>query len=123
EGSAIVPIEPDIISDAIAFGSIQVPRSGQPIIMGPDRQTTGGYPKIGTVITPDLRLLAQALPGDSLRLQAITIDEAQQQVAGYAAGLKKLQQLVDNKIRGQNLRVQIGEYEYYSFVEEVSEFR
>ncbi len=123
EGSAIVPIEPDIISDAIAFGSIQVPRSGQPIIMGPDRQTTGGYPKIGTVITPDLRLLAQALPGDSLRVQAITIDEAQQQVAGYAAGLKKLQQLVDNKIRGQNLRVQIREYEYYSFVEEVSEFR
>lgn len=53
----------DIISDGIVFGSIQIPRTGNPIIMLADRQTTGGYAKIATVISVDLPLLAQARPG------------------------------------------------------------
>ena len=68
---------PDIISDATAFGSIQVPGSGQPIILMADRQTIGGYVKIATVATVDLPLIAQALPGYKVRFQAIGIEEAQ----------------------------------------------
>ena len=53
----------DIVSDAIATGSIQVPGSGQPIVLLADHQTTGGYPKIATVISADLpRLSAGAVP-------------------------------------------------------------
>ena len=68
---------PDIISDATAFGSIQVPGSGQPIILMADRQTIGGYVKIATVATVDLPLIAQALPGYKVRFQAIKMEEAQ----------------------------------------------
>lgn len=56
----------DIISDGIVFGSVQVPRSGQPIILMADRQTTGGYAKIATVIEADIPHLAQARPGDTV---------------------------------------------------------
>jgi biotin-dependent carboxylase-like uncharacterized protein len=68
---------PDIISDGTAFGSIQVPGSGRPIILMADRQTTGGYVKIATVITCDLPLIGQALPGYAVRFQAVTVQEAQ----------------------------------------------
>lgn len=67
----------DIISDAIPFGGIQVPASGEPIILMAERQTTGGYPRIGTVISVELPLLAQAMPGTALRFEEIEIDEAQ----------------------------------------------
>jgi antagonist of KipI len=54
----------DILSEATPVGSVQVPRSGQPILLMADRQTTGGYPKIATVITADLPLAGQLAPGD-----------------------------------------------------------
>lgn len=59
----------DIISDGIVFGSIQVTSAGQPIILMADRQTTGGYAKIATVITEDLPLLAQARPGNTVHFK------------------------------------------------------
>ena len=68
KGQAVEHIEsPDILSDAIPFGAIQIPGDGQPIIMMADRQTTGGYTKIGTVVSTDLPVLAQARPGDFIR--------------------------------------------------------
>lgn len=66
----------NIISDAIAAGSIQVPGGGQPIILLADRQTTGGYPKIATVISADLPVLGQARPGDILRFEAVGLEAA-----------------------------------------------
>jgi antagonist of KipI len=54
----------DILSDATPVGSLQVPASGLPILLMADRQTTGGYPKIATVITADLPLAGQLAPGD-----------------------------------------------------------
>jgi allophanate hydrolase subunit 2 len=66
----------NIVSDAIAPGSIQVPGGGQPIILLADRQTTGGYPKIATVISADLPALGQMRPGDRMRFEAVTLDEA-----------------------------------------------
>lgn len=67
----------DIISDGISLGSIQVPSSGEPIIMMSDRQTTGGYGKIATVITADIPLLAQAKMNDTIDFNVISIKEAQ----------------------------------------------
>ena len=67
----------DIISDGIAFGAIQVPSSGQPIIMLCDRQTTGGYTKIANVISADFRILAQLKTGDKVRFQRVSVQEAQ----------------------------------------------
>ncbi|MGI6093572.1 MAG: biotin-dependent carboxyltransferase [Veillonellaceae bacterium] len=66
----------DIISDGISLGSIQVPGHGMPIVMLADRQTTGGYTKIATVISSDIPILAQAKPGDKLRFSEITVGEA-----------------------------------------------
>jgi antagonist of KipI len=59
----------DIISDATPIGSIQVPGSGQPVLLMADRQTTGGYAKLATVITADISVAAQAAPGDLLRFE------------------------------------------------------
>lgn len=68
----------DIISDGIVMGAIQVPSNGKPIALMADRQTTGGYTKIATVATADLPLLGQARPGDQVRFQKITVQEAQE---------------------------------------------
>lgn len=68
----------NIISDGIACGSIQVPTNGQPIIMLSDRQTVGGYTKIGTVITVDLAKLAQAKPGMHVRFAEVSLELAQE---------------------------------------------
>lgn len=67
----------DIISDAIPPGGIQVPASGEPIILMAERQTTGGYPRIATVVSVDLPVLAQAMPGSVIRFKEISIEEAQ----------------------------------------------
>ena len=66
----------DIVSDGITFGSVQVTASGNPIIMMADHQTTGGYAKIATVISADLPILAQMMPGDHIRFEAVSLKEA-----------------------------------------------
>ncbi len=66
----------DIVSDGIAMGAIQVPGDGQPFVLMADRQPTGGYPKIGTVIRADLPRLAQMRGGQEVRFQAVTVDVA-----------------------------------------------
>jgi biotin-dependent carboxylase-like uncharacterized protein len=85
----------DIVSDAIATGAIQVPGSGQPILLLADHQTTGGYPKIATVISADLPAVGRRRPGDAIRFAAVTIDEAEQlaraeeqQLAGLMASFE-----------------------------------
>ena len=66
----------DIVSDGVAMGAIQVPGDGLPIVLMADRQSTGGYPKIATVIGPDLGRLAQAQGGATLSFRAVTIADA-----------------------------------------------
>jgi antagonist of KipI len=66
----------DILSDATPLGSIQVPASGQPILLMADRQTTGGYPKIGVVIGADIPLAGQLAPGDWVEFAPCTRDAA-----------------------------------------------
>ena len=67
----------DIISDGIAYGAIQVPSHGKPIVLLSDRQTTGGYPKIGAVIYADIPKLVQRKTDHKIRFEAVTIEEAQ----------------------------------------------
>lgn len=69
------PIE--MLSEAVAFGTVQLPPGGTPIILMADRQTTGGYPRIGEVATVDLPLVAQLKPGDHLRFRPISLQDAQ----------------------------------------------
>ena len=66
----------DIISDATPLGSVQVPASGQPVLLMADRQTTGGYAKIATVISADIGIAGQAAPGDPLLFERCTHAEA-----------------------------------------------
>jgi len=67
----------NIVSDGIATGAIQVPGSGQPILLLADHQTTGGYPKIATVISTDLPLLGRRRPGDRIHFVAVDVAEAE----------------------------------------------
>ena len=77
EGPVIEHVSgPDIVSDGIPLGAIQVPGDGRPIVLLTDRGTTGGYTKIATVISTDIGILAQALPGDTITFQAIAIEDA-----------------------------------------------
>jgi biotin-dependent carboxylase-like uncharacterized protein len=66
----------DITSDAIAPGSIQVPGTGKPIILLADRQTTGGYPKLATVISADLPALGRLPIGAKVAFEPVSIEEA-----------------------------------------------
>ena len=78
EGATLELSQPiEILSEAVAFGTIQLPPGGNPIVLMADRQTTGGYPRIGEVATVDLPLVAQLKPGDRLRFRPISLDEAQ----------------------------------------------
>lgn len=95
DGPVIQHVESgDIISDGISFGAIQVPAAGKPIIMLCDRQTTGGYTKIATVISADFRLLAQLKAGDKLRFQRVTIQHAQDALLTQRAALRALRSSV-----------------------------
>jgi biotin-dependent carboxylase-like uncharacterized protein len=83
----------NIVSDGTMNGSIQVPGNGQPIVLMPDRGTTGGYPKIATVISGDFGRFAQISPGRGFRFKAVSMAEAQAEAkkfAGLIAGLPAL---------------------------------
>jgi allophanate hydrolase subunit 2 len=71
-------------------GSIQIPGNGKPIVLMPDRATTGGYPKIATVISADLGRFAQIPAGTGFRFKAISIMEAQDAARKFAQLLHSL---------------------------------
>jgi antagonist of KipI len=66
----------DVISDATPSGALQVPASGQPILLMADRQTTGGYPKIASVISADISVAGQLGPGDTITFVECSTQEA-----------------------------------------------
>jgi biotin-dependent carboxylase-like uncharacterized protein len=75
----------NIVSDGVPHGAIQVPGDGQPIILLADRQTTGGYPKIATVISVDLPGLGRVGPGAVLRFKALSVAAAEDVARAAAA--------------------------------------
>lgn len=80
----------NIVSDGTVNGSIQVPGNGAPIVLMPDRGTSGGYPKIATVISADLGRLAQIPPGTGFRFSMISVAQAQAQARQFALFLRGL---------------------------------
>jgi biotin-dependent carboxylase-like uncharacterized protein len=66
----------DIVSDGVVHGAIQVPGSGLPFVLMADRQPTGGYPKIATVIGADLGSMAQRRPGSPVCFASVTVEAA-----------------------------------------------
>jgi allophanate hydrolase subunit 2 len=85
----------NIVSDGIVAGSLQVPASGQPIALMMDRQPTGGYPKIATVLTADLGRLAQCRPGEIVRFLPVTVGEAVAARRLFAAHLGGLREIAE----------------------------
>ena len=78
EGAGITRVRhDDMISDATLPGSVQIPPDGAPLVLMADRQTIGGYPKIATVVSCDLGVLAQRWPGAPVRFEAVTAAAAQ----------------------------------------------
>ena len=63
--------EDELISEPLGIGAIQVPAAGEPILLMADRQTAGGYPKIGYVISADLPLAGQLAPGDFIEFHVL----------------------------------------------------
>jgi len=68
----------EMLSEPVAFGTVQVPPDGQPIVLMADRQTTGGYPKAAQVVSADLPLLAQARAGSEISFRMVDLQEAQE---------------------------------------------
>jgi biotin-dependent carboxylase-like uncharacterized protein len=80
----------NIVSDGTVLGSIQVPGNGAPIVLMPDRGTSGGYPKIATIISADIGRLAQMPAGRIFRFSAVSIEQAQAAARHFAAQLQSL---------------------------------
>ncbi len=81
----------ELLSESVAFGTVQVPPSGKPLILMADRQTTGGYPRIAQVISVDLPRLAQLLPGDKLQFSLIDLSTAEALLLTRARTLKAME--------------------------------
>lgn len=113
----------DIISDGINLGSVQVPGHGMPIVMMSDRQTTGGYTKIATVISSDIPLMAQLKPGNKVNFERIDIQKAHKVLKEYEDKIKEIKDYVNNyqlrisKTKRYNLK--IGGINYEVMVEEI----
>jgi antagonist of KipI len=90
------PLEP--VSAGVATGTLQLPADGAPILLMADRQTTGGYPRLGELASVDLPKAAQLRPGDPLRFRLITLEEAQDQGLERAARLEELAVVVADRL-------------------------
>jgi biotin-dependent carboxylase-like uncharacterized protein len=80
----------NIVSDGTVNGSIQVSGNGAPIVLMPDRGTSGGYPKIATVISADFGRFAQIPAGRGFRFKAVSMAEAQGEVRKFVELLRAL---------------------------------
>jgi biotin-dependent carboxylase-like uncharacterized protein len=85
-----------VISEGTVWGDIQVPPDGQPIILMADRQTTGGYPVIGTVCTADRSRLVQCPPGTEIQFTQINVEEAQTLLIKQKDWLKQQQERLND---------------------------
>jgi biotin-dependent carboxylase-like uncharacterized protein len=84
----------NIASDATAPGSVQVPGNGQPIVLMPDRQTIGGYPKIATVISADLPALGRLSIGSKIEFESVTVETGQALRRGMLSYLDRLRDYI-----------------------------
>lgn len=100
-GRALHLLHPcEMVSAAVSFGTIQLLPDGQMIVLMADHQTSGGYPRIGNVISADLPTLAQCGPGDEIRFEVVTIEEAERLAMSFEQELNYLR--VGCRLQGQN---------------------
>lgn len=100
EGPKLVRrVEGDLVSSAVAPGTVQVPPDGQPIVLMADAQTIGGYPQLAHVIAVDLPLVAQLRPGDTLRFAEVSLDEAHRLMLAREHALAILREGLAQKFR------------------------
>ena len=95
DGPPLAVSEEELLSFGLVAGAVQLPSSGQPIILMADHQTAGGYPVVATVVSASLPIAAQLLPGDELRLVAITPQGAQTMRRALAGALETLRGAAD----------------------------
>ena len=89
----------DIISDGIALGSVQVPSHGNPIVMLADRQTTGGYAKIATIISVDIPQFVQSREGTKILFRAVSVEEAQELYREQEKELDRIREVIHRPCR------------------------
>ncbi|MEN8304621.1 MAG: biotin-dependent carboxyltransferase family protein, partial [Campylobacterota bacterium] len=77
QGDPMIPSKGGIISEGITFGAVQIPPDGQPIVLLKERQTIGGYPKIGSLLPSDCFVLAQMAIGSTVSFEVIGVEKAQ----------------------------------------------
>lgn len=89
----------ELLSSAVTAGTVQVPASGQALVLLADCQTTGGYPRLAQVITADLGALAQLRPGQQFQFAAVTLAQAQALYLAQERRLRALQRAIELKMR------------------------
>ncbi len=93
----------ELITEGTSIGTIQVPASGDPIILQADCQPTGGYPKIAHVISSDLRILAQKKPNEYIRFKIVERYEAMESLRNSHKQLNYVGKAIERKLLNQNL--------------------
>ncbi|HZZ21047.1 MAG TPA: biotin-dependent carboxyltransferase family protein [Opitutaceae bacterium] len=100
DGAKLIrPEAADLVSSAVAPGTIQVPPDGNPIVLMADAQTLGGYPRVAHVASVDMPLLAQLAPGDGVRFERTSVREAHAMAHASEHALALLHQGIAEKVR------------------------
>ncbi|MCP1181856.1 biotin-dependent carboxyltransferase family protein [Paenibacillus sp. 1781tsa1] len=101
QGSRLELNQPlDRLSEAVTYGTVQVPPDGQPIILMADHQTIGGYPVIAQVAQVDMPILAQARPGNQISFEQITHDQARQLYMEQECNMQLMDKLIRRRMVG-----------------------
>ncbi|WP_125153157.1 5-oxoprolinase/urea amidolyase family protein [Clostridium rectalis] len=112
----------DIVSDGIVLGAVQVPAHGMPIIMMADRQTTGGYAKIATVISQDISLLAQGKSKDKIKFIRVSLQEAANLLKEYENRIERIKNSIERVkkeiIKSKRYYINVSGESYNVLVEE-----
>ncbi|MDR6998868.1 biotin-dependent carboxyltransferase family protein [Neobacillus niacini] len=90
----------ELLSEGVTFGTIQVPPNGNPIVLMADRQTTGGYPKIGQIISVDLSSMGQLQPNAVIQLKEISHEEAEKELLAKEKIINEIKVGIRFKILG-----------------------
>lgn len=99
QGPALVrTTDAELLSSAVTFGTVQVPASGQAIVLLADHQTTGGYPRLVQVITADFSALAQLRPGQLFRFEQVSLADAHALYLAQERRLHALQRAIHSKL-------------------------
>jgi len=102
-------------SGGVMPGVVQVPPDGQPIVLGMDAQTIGGYPRIASVISTDLWQLAYMPPGSKMLFQEVTLEQALQAARKCRRSLQLLEQALQHARLADHLRFEHKHFEQQHF--------